>query len=621
MNSQTESLNKNNNLYKDSTLLKRYWVYIKPYKYKFIFSITLIPFVSILDVLSPYLIMHAIDSNLTHKNLVENANSTIEKYLNINISFLDNFYAYGLDGLTTTTIILVVVMFLRTILNSLQTYLLQYSGQHSVGLLREDIYKHVSSQSVSFFDKNPAGALLTRSTSDVESVGETLAFGAINILNDVLNLSFTLIFMLMLSVKLTLLSFCIGPLLVILINFFRKELKKAFVESRKTLSDVNAFLQEYISGIRIVQSFNQEKRAYDDFVTKSKKYLDTANIYNVYDASLYAVMDGMASLCIAALLWFGTYSFHKNTIDASLSLGLFVAFIEYIQRVFGPIKELSGRFAILQQAFASLERIFKLIDVNTKISSGKESKNSVLGKISFKNISFKYGENTPTVIDDISFEVLPGEVVALVGRTGSGKSTIGKILSRMYDSYSGSIYFEELELRNWDTNLLRSNIGYVQQDVILFEGSIAFNISLGNEKITKEKIKEAIKLVQLDDFVESLPEKYDFIIKSRGSNLSAGQIQLISFARVIAKDPAVIILDEATASVDSKTEDAIQKAIEFLFSTKTVIVIAHRLSTIQSADKIIVMDQGKIVEFGTHTSLLSQNGHYARLYQNGFSEN
>lgn len=593
----------------DLRTIRRFWPYARKYRVMILAAVISVPLVSIFGLLPPFLLMHGIDVNI-QGHPPHAIVSTLMQWLGWNTPLL-----VGKTGLYATAALFFWVILVDYVARSLQTFVLQYAGSQSVGALRRALFEHVSSQSAGFFDRNPTGALLTRTTNDIEALGDSLATGVVTILGDIFNLIAISTFMLLLSPSLTLVTFAIAPLLVITVNFFRRKLKQYFLEVRRTLAEVNAFMQEHLAGVRIVQLLNKNERVYTQFKEKNTRNLRAAQSSNIYDASLYAVMEGMASLSIALLLWYGG----MKTLEGLLTIGLLAAFIEYTQRVFVPIKEFSGKVATLQQAVAAIERVGELMDTHQEITPGTRRLERATGAIRFQDVRFRYSERGGEVIKGISFDVKPQQVIALVGATGSGKTTIGKILTRMYDGYSGSVLLDGQELRDLTPESVRAQIGVVQQDVILFNGSIAFNIALGNPSISLEKVKEAARLVQADAFIQALPGGYDFRVAERGANLSAGQAQLLAFARVMAHDPPIVVLDEATASIDSQTEAAIQAAIAEIFKRKTALVIAHRLSTIQAADCILVMHRGEIVESGTHAQLLELCGVYSELYHTGFA--
>lgn len=602
--SSVQGVNKNVNA------LMRFWPFVEPYRILLFGVLLAVPLVSTLGLIPPYLIMHGIDTNLQGRE----PHTLLTTFLTW--AGWTEPLTPGMVGLSATCALFFVFIGLDYVGKSLQSYLLQLIGYRSVGALRTRIYRHVTGQSASFFDRNPTGALLTRSTNDIEALGDSLTTGVVTIVGDMFNLLAISLFMLFLNPTLTLVTFCIAPILIMVVNYFQRKLKESYIDVRKTLSDVNAFMQEHLSGVRLVQLFNQEARTVSTFKSRNVLNLRANQSSNIYDAALYAVMEGMASLSIALLLWYGGL----KVLSGVLTVGLLAAFIEYTQKVYVPIKEFSSKVAQLQQAVAAIERVSELLDTHQEITPGEVALQKATGDIVFEKVGFAYSEKGGTVLKEVSFQVKPGQVVALVGSTGSGKTTVGKVLTRMYDGYTGSVRLEGHELRTLTPDSVREKIGVVQQDVVLFNGSIAFNISLGNPQISLERVQEAAKLVQADVFIQELPGGYDFEVSERGSNLSAGQAQLIAFARVMAHDPPIVMLDEATASIDSQTEALIQLAIAEIFKRKTALVIAHRLSTIQAADCILVMQLGQIIEFGTHAELLALGGVYANLYTHGFSE-
>ena len=591
-------------------MFARYWVYARPDRWVVFIALCAVPIVSVLGLIPPVLLMHGIDVNLMGHRAAPLMASILEGV------GLGAVLEPGMGGLEATAWLFLGVVLTEYIARSVYVFGLQFAGQRSVGRLRSAIYKHITNQSAAFFDRRPTGELLTRATSDVEALGDSLSTGVVTILSDVLNVAAIATLMALLSWKLTVVTFAVTPLLVVVVNFFRKRLRANYLAVRQSLAELNAFLQEHLVGIEVVQLFGRERSTYVRFKERGFRYLRSTQRSNVYDAGLYAVMEGISVLSIALLLWYGG----KDVVDGILSLGLLVAFIEYVQRIYIPIKEFSGKFAVLQQAVAAMERIVSLLDCNQTISPGRLALTDARGAIAFHSVRFAYPGRDVDVLKGISFRIEPGQAIAVVGATGSGKSTLGRLLTRMYDGYRGSILLDGHELRDLTPESVRARISVVQQDVVLFKGTIAFNITLGNPRISEEKMKESARLVQADTFIRDLPGGYDFVVSERGANLSAGQAQLIAFARVIAFDSPVVVMDEATASVDTRTEQLLQRAVALILERKTVLVIAHRLSTVQAADGILVMRAGEIVERGTHSALLARGGYYAALYRRGFSE-
>jgi ATP-binding cassette, subfamily B, multidrug efflux pump len=484
--------------------------------------------------------------------------------------------------------------------------------------LRTQIFTKLQQQEVAYYDKNPVGRIITRITSDVDSLNELFTSGVIDVLGDLVVI-FAIVGMLFwLDWKLAIVSLIIVPLLFAATNWFRKHARSGFDKVRTRTAKLNAFLQEHISGAQTVQLFNAENRAEKNFHDINDEYRE-ANIETIYYyAIFYPMVDFIGAIGISVIIGFGGYTILNQTQFAAnaLTIGTVIAFIQYSQQLFQPIRDLSDKFNVLQAAIVASHRIFLLIDLPLKITSPEFPKKSgeTLGKIEFQNVWFAYKEGN-WVLKNISFVVEPGESVALVGHTGSGKTTITNLLMRFYDVQKGKILLDGVDIREWELSELRKNFAVVLQDVFLFSGSLEENIRLGNESISNEKVVWASKEVHADEFVQKLPDLYKSQVKERGAGLSVGQKQLISFARALAFDPKILILDEATSSIDTETEQLIQQAVDRLMQERTSLVIAHRLSTIQKCDRILVFHHGELREQGTHNELLGERGLYWRLFQ------
>ena len=448
----------------------------------------------------------------------------------------------------------------------------------------------------------------------MEALNESFSSGLVTLIGDLLTFVGIIIFMFLLSPPLTGVTLLVIPPLAFLSNFFRKKLRYYFQQIRSNLSTLNTRLQEDLNGIDMIQIFERRDRNLTQFKHTNNRYR-LANIGSVtYDALLYSLIEALSSIMVAIMIWYGWGQYHQDMV----TIGLLVAFIEYINRLFQPLKELSNKFAILQHALVALERIFGTLNVSNHISSGQTSLTTVQGSICFKNISFAYpGHEDKPILKDLSFSVKPGQVLALVG---SGKTTVARLLTRLYTGYTGAITIDNHDITTLTTTSLREQIATVTQDIHLFSDTVNFNIGLNNPAISKDDIIQAAKLTQAHDIILSLPNGYETRLQQQGQQLSVGQAQLISLARAMASHAPILLLDEATASIDSLSEKLIQKAIQSLLKEKTVIVIAHRLSTIQKADKILALKDGEIIESGTHDELIQQDGFYKRLYQLQFSK-
>ena len=522
--------------------------------------------------------------------------------------------AKDINGIVKFAIIFFLILIIRFVVSYVQIYLIQYAGQHSMYDLRMKLFNHLQRLPFSFFDKNPIGRLVTRVTNDIQALDEMLSTGLITLIQDVILMIAIIIIMLIVNIKLALVTFIVLPILTVMIVKFRSVARNIYRLVRVKLARINATLSEDISGMSIIQMFNHKKASFKHFSKINEEYYQATLKQLKVFAIFRPLIDLIYSLALALVIWYGG----GRILADQLSLGALVAFIEYVRRFFEPIHDFSEKFNILQSAMASSERIFDLMDtqpeymINTKKLPIK-SETRLKGEIKFKNIWFAYNENE-YVLKDVSFKISPGENIAIVGATGAGKSSIISLISNFYTIQKGEILLDGIPHIEFDMQFLRRNIGIVQQDVFLFSGDIYSNISLGNDKITNEKIIESAKYVNAHKFITKLSGNYNHEVKEHGSTLSAGQRQLIAFARVLAYDPAIFILDEATSNIDTETELLIQEALKKVMKGRTSIVIAHRLSTIKYVDRIIVLHKGRIVEQGTHQDLLKNGGIYYDLY-------
>ena len=533
--------------------------------------------------------------------------STYRPYLTMQIVDTDIIQLRDKELMMKHIYILVALVFGETILNFFLVYFSNFISQNVIRDIRERLYHKLIYFRTSFFDKTAIGQLVTRAVGDVETIATVYTDGFLMVFGDILRIVFVLIMMFQVDVHLSYISLVILPLMVLITRFFQKRLKKAFTDERAWTSNQNSFVQERLSGMSIIQVFNRQKaefKKFDDInITLKSALLRTVFIFSLF----FPVVELISSLFIGFILFYGGF--------ITIKAGAVIAFIQYISMLIRPLRQIADRFNNIQRGIVGAERVLGVMDEDFALPNhGTISKNHFEGKIEFKNVHFSYDENQE-VLKGISFKVNPGETVAIVGATGAGKSTIISLITRLYDINSGKILLDDIELKEYELYNLRSHIGVVLQDVFLFHGSVFENLAFGDDTVTLEKIKSIAKDIEVDDFIESLPGGYDYVVRERGSSISLGQRQLLSFLRAYLSDPKILILDEATSSIDYESEKLIQRATEKITKNRTSIIIAHRLSTIENADKIIVMEHGKIVEEGKHDELLARGGYYSTLYR------
>lgn len=525
---------------------------------------------------------------------------------------IDDYIAIGdRDGLLWMIYILVGLMVFQALVQFAHTYLSGWVGQVIIRDIRIKLYQHLLKMKLKFFDNTPIGRLVTRNVSDVETLADVFSEGLAAIVGDLLQLVTILGVMFYIDWKLTLVSLCTFPFLVISTYIFKEKMKVAFNEVRNAVANLNTFLQEHITGMSIVQIFNREEREFEKFKDINREHRK-AHLKSVFYNSIYfPVAEIIQAVGIGLVVWYGA----SGVLDLEIKVGVLISFIMYLQLFFRPIRMIADRFNTLQMGVVSSARIFKLLNSQENIANeGNYAPARIKGKINFENVWFAYNDED-WVLKDINFEVKHGETVAIVGATGAGKSSVINLISRFYEVNIGKILIDDRDIRDFELGTLRKHVGVVLQDVFLFSDTIYYNITLGNPSISKEQVMYAAELVGAKRFIERLPGGLDYNVRERGATLSVGQRQLISFVRAMVYNPEIIILDEATSSVDTETEEMIQNAIDKMMKGRTSIIIAHRLSTIQKANKIIVLHQGEIKEIGTHDILLSQEGYYSQLHQ------
>jgi ATP-binding cassette, subfamily B, multidrug efflux pump len=636
----------------DARLMRRLLTYLRPYKAHVVLALTAIVLKAGADVLGPYLTKVAIDKYLAP---AEGGHSMFDRFLS----------ASPLTGIAQVAGLYIATIAFSFLLEFLQTYYMQWTGQKVMFDLRSQIFRHLQRLQISFFDKNPVGRLVTRVTTDVDALNEMFTAGVVSIFEDVFVLLGIILIMLNMNWKLGLITFAVLPVIFYATSIFRDKVRDSYRRIRTAIARINAHLQEHVSGMVVLQLFNRERRAFKKFSDVNALHMDAFKDAIMAHAVYYPVVEVLSSVAVASVIWFGGKQVISKVTTSSLALvphhfpslhwvaipvtiGVLTAFMQYAQRFFRPIQDLSEKYNILQSAMASSERIFKLLDTPVEITSPAVTRKAMgPGRIEFDHVWFAYrmmptdgdgtghvgagalarpgrpegsaASNAPGepdwVLRDVSFTIEPGETIAVVGHTGAGKTTIISLLLRFYDVQKGTIRIDGVDIKEMDLVELRRRYGVVLQDPFLFSGTVEQNIRLGSEWIGDEAVERAAEEVNVADFIRTLPGGFKEAVRERGSTLSTGQKQLISFARALAHNPKILILDEATSSVDTETEFRVREALSRMVEGRTSLIIAHRLSTIQRADKIVVMHKGKVREMGSHQQLLAQRGVYWKLYQ------
>ena len=569
----------------DIRLIRRLWRFLLPYKRLFYSALLLLPFLQLFGLAQPYLMKIAIDRYMTTRDF------------------------WGLQGIAALLFVAVVG---EAVAAYAHYYLTMLVAQKSLADMRVAIFAHVQKLPMSYFDRNPVGRLVTRMTSDVDVLQEMFAAGAMTVLSDGIMLLWIIAIMFYMNAKLALVSLALIPPMFFAINFFREKARQTYRLIRERIARINGYLGEAISGMAVIQLFVREEKSYREFDALNSAHRDANQVSNVYEAALHSMVEAAGSVSVGLLLWYGG----GEALAGAIGIGTIVAFKEYINRFFGPLRDFSQKYTVMQSAMSSAERIFQLLDTPIAIENPPKPvvPKPFTGEVRFEDVWFGYKPSDP-VLKGVSFRVAPGERVAIVGATGSGKTTTIKLLSRFYDIQSGSIKVSGVDVREWDLSALRRHIGVVLQDVFLFSGDVRTNLTLGETGIPDERLMQAVRYANVERFLSRFSDGLGAHVRERGSNFSTGQRQLLSLARVLVFQPEILVLDEATSSVDTETELLIQDALEKVMKGRTCLVIAHRLSTIRNADRIIVFHHGEIREIGTHAELMRKQGIYYRLYQ------
>ena len=578
----------------DWQLFRKFARYFKPHKKWFFLSIASIPVTTAAGIVFLWLVQNIVDNYIIPGNV---------------------------NGLVKQTMFLAIALLVNILFDGFYSYSFSKAGGLAIVDLRKKLFGKSLRFPLSYFDKKPIGVTLSRLTSDMESVSESFAAGVLGLLADSIKTLALIGYLFYLNWRLTLILLLVVPLIILVINFLQKKIRKAYNTSRTSLAKSAAYLQESLNGMKTIQLFAAEDKVLKKYDDLNKQFSDAQNKSNVYDSFLYSIVEGITAVATALVIWYGAIQIW----DYGYTLGVLIVFVTTLERLFVPVKQFAQQISTIQRAMSALEHISELF--NQKVEDPSSETGDIppepiaLQEIEFKDVSFRYSEDTPDVLKNVSFKLKKGDRLALVGTTGSGKSTIIRLLAKTYTGYRGSIKINGTELADLPISRIRETISIMQQDIYMFNDTVEFNISLGRKSVSKSDVEQAASFVYANYFIDRLPGRYQFVIQDNGNNLSKGQAQLISFARVIAGNSGLIILDEATSAVDSITEQFIQKAIANIFSTKTVIAVAHRLSTIKNSDIILVLEDGQIIERGDHEQLLKYGGKYARLLHQFEEEN